>query len=99
MVPVSLKQLLATQNELMRMLIENDVCRGASCPQHPRQQDMDLPYLDFLVTHQPLFSEATNPLEADNWLNTTKSKFGLLHCIEFQKTLYAAQQLQGSVGA
>jgi hypothetical protein len=28
-----------------------------------------------------------------------KSKFGLLHCIEYQKTLYAAQQLKGSAGA
>jgi hypothetical protein len=56
-------------------------------------------YLDFLVTHPPLFFGATDPLEADNWLRTTKSKFGLLHCIEYQKTLYAAQQLRGSAGA
>jgi hypothetical protein len=35
----------------------------------------------------------------DNWLCTTESKFGLLHCTEYQKTLYAAQQLRGAVGA
>jgi hypothetical protein len=35
--PVNLEQLLATQNELMRMLIENDTCRGVGRPQHPRQ--------------------------------------------------------------
>jgi hypothetical protein len=34
---------------------------------------------------------ATDPLEADNRLHTTESKFGLLHCTEYQKTLYATQ--------
>jgi hypothetical protein len=28
-----------------------------------------------------------------------ESKFGLLHCTEYQKTLYAAQQLKGTAGA
>jgi hypothetical protein len=32
---VSLEQLLATQNELMTLLIQNEACRGAECPQHP----------------------------------------------------------------
>jgi hypothetical protein len=39
---------------------------------------MDSSYTDFLVTHPPLFTEASDPLEADNWLCITKSKFGLL---------------------
>jgi hypothetical protein len=38
-------------------------------------------------------------LETDSWLLTTKFKFGLLHCTEYQKTLYAAQQLRGATGA
>jgi hypothetical protein len=40
-----------------------------------------------------------DPLEVDSWLRTTESKFGLLHYIEYQKTLYAAQQLRGTAGA
>jgi hypothetical protein len=59
---------------------------------------MDSSYLDFLATRLPIFAEAMDPLEADNWLCTTESKFGLLHCTEYQKTLYVAQQLRGSVG-
>jgi hypothetical protein len=51
------------------------------------------------VTHLPLFSEGKDPLEVDDWLYTTESKFSLLHCIEYQKTLYAAQQLRGPAGA
>jgi hypothetical protein len=38
-------------------------------------------------------------LESDDWLCTTESKFSLLHCTEYQKTLYAAQQLRGPAGA
>jgi hypothetical protein len=41
----------------------------------------------------------TDPLEANHWFRVTKAKFGLLHCSEFQKTLFAAQQLRGSASA
>jgi hypothetical protein len=58
-----------------------------------------LSYSDFLAIHPPVFAYATDPLEADSWLRTTESKFRLLHYIEYQKTLYVAQQLQGSAGA
>jgi hypothetical protein len=51
------------------------------------------------VTHPPLFSRGKNPLEADDWLRTTESKFNLLYCTEYQNTLYVAQQLRGPVGA
>jgi hypothetical protein len=97
--PVSLEQLLATQNELMTFLIQNETCRGAERPQHPRYQDMNTSYSEFLVTHPPLFSGGKDPLETDDWLRTTDSKFSLLHCTEYKKTLYAAQQLRGLAGA
>jgi hypothetical protein len=41
--------------------------------------------------HPLTFTEVLDPLEVDNWLHITESKFWLLHCIEFQKTLYMAQ--------
>jgi hypothetical protein len=96
--PVSLEQLLATQNDLMRSLIENDERRGA-VRQQPRHQERDSSYSDFLATHPSVFADATDSLEADNWLHTTESKFGLLHCIEYQKTLYTSQQLRSAAGA
>jgi hypothetical protein len=34
-------------------------------------------YIDFLATHPPMFAEATDPLEVDNWLRIIESKFGL----------------------
>jgi hypothetical protein len=87
--PVSLEQLLATQNDLMRKLVKNDWCHGAEC-QQPRHQERDSLYSNFLATHPPVFADATDTLEADNCLHTTESKFGLLHYTEYQKTLYAA---------
>jgi hypothetical protein len=96
--PVSLEQLLATQNDLMRRLIENDERRGAE-HQQPRHQERDSSYSDFLATHPPIFTDVTNLLEADSWLCTTDSKFGLLYYTEYQKTVYAAQQLRGAARA
>jgi hypothetical protein len=62
-------------------------------------QERDSSYSDFLATHPPVFADATDPLEVDSWLCTTESKLVLLHCKEYQKTLYAVQQLPGSAGA
>jgi hypothetical protein len=96
--PVNLEQLLATRNNLMKRLIENDERRGAE-RQQPGHQERDSLYSDFLVTHPLVFADATDPLEADSWLRTTESKFGLLHYTEYQKTLHTAQQLRGTAGA
>jgi hypothetical protein len=91
----SLEQLVATHNDLMRTLVENDERRGVE-RQQPRHQERDSSYSDFMVTHPPVFADATDPLEADSWLHTTLSKFGQLHCTEYQMTLYTVQQLRHS---
>jgi hypothetical protein len=54
----------------MRRLLENDKRHGAE-RQQPRHQERDSSYSDFLATHPPVFTDATYPLEADNWLHTT----------------------------
>jgi hypothetical protein len=79
--------------------VQNEAHCEAGHPQHYRQQDMNTSFSDFLATHPPIFSGAHDPLDADDWLHTTKSKFGLLHYTEYQKTLYDAHQLRGPVGA
>jgi hypothetical protein len=63
--PVSLEQLLVTQNDLMRRIVENDESRGAE-RQQPQYQESDSLYLDFLATHLPVLANATDPLEADS---------------------------------
>jgi hypothetical protein len=68
--------------------------------QQPRQhQQHEMSYSGILVTHPHVFAKATNPLEADSWLRMTEAKFGLLCYSETQKTLFASQQLCGSVSA
>jgi hypothetical protein len=94
---VSLEQLLAMQNELMRVLTENLMQREVHPPH--RQPGVETSYIDFLATHPPTFAEAIDPLEGDNWLCIIESKFGLLHYTEIQKTLFVAQLLHGLVSA
>jgi hypothetical protein len=80
----------------MRVLTEILMHCGVSQPHHQSVMDS---YTDFLATDPLMFTEAPDPLEVDNWLRMIESKFGLLHCTEFQKTLYMAQQLCWSISA
>jgi hypothetical protein len=58
--PVSLEQLLATQNDLMRRLVENDEHRGAE-RQQPRHKERDSSYSDFWqLTHQSVLMQLTH---------------------------------------
>jgi hypothetical protein len=76
--PINLEQLLATQNDLMRRLVENDEHHGVE-RQQPRHQERDFSYSDFLSTHLPVFADATDPLEVDSWLRTNRRLF-MQHC-------------------
>jgi hypothetical protein len=63
---VSIEDLMATQNVLMRVLMRNEVHRGADHLQHHRQQDMNTSYSDFLATDPSIFSGAKDPLNVDD---------------------------------
>jgi hypothetical protein len=78
--------------------MQNEVHCGMDRPQHQRQQDVNTSYSDFLASHMPIFSGTKDLLDANDWLRTTKSKFGLLHCTEYQNSLYATQQLRSPAG-
>jgi hypothetical protein len=92
MAPVSLEQLLPPLNAIVQKLAAIDERQAWQSQSH--QQSQESSYFDFLATQHPEFAEAMDPLEATNWLQVTESKFGLLHCTELQKTLFAAQQLR-----
>ncbi|XP_066320609.1 uncharacterized protein [Miscanthus floridulus] len=63
---------------------------------HHRQEAT---YVDFTGTRPLVFTKADEPLEADDWLCTMEQKFDLIPCTEFQKPVFAAQQLRGAAGA
>jgi hypothetical protein len=44
-------------------------------------------------TRPPIFKEATEPLETDEWINTMEQKFRLLRLSNNLKAEYAANQL------
>jgi hypothetical protein len=85
------------QTELLRQLMANSAhgVHGARNAPTPTLTTYD----DFVAIHRQLFTEVGEPLEADHWLRVIESKFGLLHCMEVQKTLFTAQQLRGDTSA
>jgi hypothetical protein len=55
-------------------------------------------FKDFMDTRPPIFKEATEPLDAEEWINTMEDKFRVLRLTEVLKTEYATHQLQGPAG-
>jgi hypothetical protein len=97
-----------TPTELMALLVEgqrtmanalrtiaNRDARGARQGPVPNQYS---DFKDFLDTRPPLFKEAKEPLQADEWLNTIEQKFRLLRPTDELKTEYASHQLHGLAG-
>jgi hypothetical protein len=64
--PVSIEDLLATQNKLMRVLVRNEANHGVERPQHHKKQNMNMSYSDFLATHPLDFSGEKDLLDADD---------------------------------
>jgi hypothetical protein len=52
-------------------------------------------FKDFMDARPPIFKEATEPLDAEEWINTMEDKFCVLRLTEVLKTEYATHQLQG----
>ncbi|WVZ96866.1 hypothetical protein U9M48_042449 [Paspalum notatum var. saurae] len=65
-----------------------------------RRDPQEISYTDFAALQPPIFTVATNPLDADDWLRIIESKFSLLpQLTEQQKARFAAQCLHGPSGA
>jgi hypothetical protein len=91
--PPSLAQAIASvleshdvQTKLLQQLVTNSTCGGNGARNAPAPAPTT--YSGVMAMHPPLFPEAGEPLEADHWLRVMESMFGLLHCIEVQKTLF-----------
>ena len=50
-------------------------------------------FKDFMDIRPPIFKEAIEPLDAEEWINTMEDKFRVLRKIEVLKMEYAAHQL------
>jgi hypothetical protein len=49
-------------------------------------------------TRPPIFKEAIEPVDAEEWINTMEDKFRVLRLTEVLKIEYTAYQLQGPAG-
>ncbi|XP_066358281.1 uncharacterized protein [Miscanthus floridulus] len=72
--------------------IADNTYRGLNPGGHEANQDSS--FKDFMDTRPPIFKEATEPLDAEEWINTMEDKFRVLRMTEVLKTEYAAHQLQ-----
>ena len=83
---------------LLRELAQSNqnMMQGNRGRNHPRHEAT---YVDFTDTRPPVFTKADEPLEADDWLRTMEQKFDLIPYTEYQKPIFAAQQLRGAAGA
>jgi hypothetical protein len=77
------------QGDLLREVLQQSAGRNAhrGLNTGPPQNST---YAEFLATHPPVFSEAAEPLDTNNWLGTIEYKFRL-HCTAIQKTLFMVQ--------
>ena len=101
--PSTPAELLATLVEGQRMLNEAmqtmaQQNRGGRHAHQGREANQYSNIKDFQDTKPPLYKEAVEPLEADEWLNTLEQKFHLLRVTEELKAEYAAHQLEGKAG-
>jgi hypothetical protein len=80
--------------DAMRQLVNRDAQHGRPGPDLNQYSD----FKDFLDTKPPLFKEAEEPLQANEWLNTIEHRFRLLHLIDELKTRYASHQPHGPAG-
>jgi hypothetical protein len=49
---------------------------------------------EFLKGHPLVFTHATDPLEADDWLRAVEKQLNIAQCNDQQKVLFASGQLQ-----
>jgi len=87
----------------MKRKMEEALCHIADNTRHNHnlgghEMNQNSTFKDFMDTKPPIFKEAIEPLEADEWINTLEQKFRLLRLTEELKIEYAAHQLQGPTG-
>ena len=90
-----MEQMQRNMEEALRNIADN-TRRGDN--QGGREVNQYSSFKDFMDTKPPIFKEALEQLEADEWINTMEQKFRLLRMTEELKAEYVAHQLQGPVG-
>jgi hypothetical protein len=94
-----MEQLLATQNQLMQAVLQT---LNQLQPNHQAQQQHQPPpppqsrLGEFLQTRPTTFSQAKDPMEAEDWLKGVEKKLMIAQCMDHKKVLFATHQLYGT---
>ncbi|XP_066311225.1 uncharacterized protein [Miscanthus floridulus] len=75
--------------------LENQLKAQQETIKRHRAADVETRPENFQNGCPPVFSRATDPLEADDWLRAVERKLNIAQCDNQQKVLYASGQLQG----
>jgi hypothetical protein len=93
----NLEQLLITQNQLMQAMLQtlNNMQpnqQQAPPPPPPHQSRL----VEFLRTRPTTFSQAKDPMDAEDWLKGVEKKLVIAQCTDREKILFVAHQLYGT---
>jgi hypothetical protein len=91
----NLAQLITTQNQLMQAMLQtlnNMQPNQQQAPPPPHQSRL----VEFLRTRPTTFSQAKDPMEAEDWLTGVEKKLVITQCTDREKVLFAAHQLFGT---
>jgi hypothetical protein len=85
-----MEQLMAMQGQLMQTMmqhIQHQPARGPP-PAHVRDKRAE-----FMKGYPLVFTHATDPLEADDWLRAMEKQLNIAQCNDLEKVVYASGQL------
>jgi hypothetical protein len=98
---VNLEQLITTQNQLMQAVLQtlnnmqsNQQAHQQQAPPPPPPYQSHL--AEFLWTLPTTFSQAKDPMEAEDWLKGVEKKLVIAQWMDREKVLFAAHQLFGT---
>jgi hypothetical protein len=91
-----LEQLLTTQTQLMQAMLQTlnnmQPNQQQAPPPPPPHQSL---LVEFLRTRPTTFSQAKDPMDAEDWLKGVEKKLVIAQCTDHEKVLFAAHQLYG----
>jgi hypothetical protein len=92
-----LEQLLTTQTQLMQAMLQtvnNMQPNQQHVPPPPPPHQFRL--AEFLRTRPTTFSQAKDPMDAEEWLKGVEKKLMIAQCTDREKVLFATHQLYGT---
>ena len=90
--PPTLEQVLIMQAQMLQTMQQTLVNMQAAQPQAPPPLPRDR-LGEFQRTKPPNFSQAVEPMDADDWLKSVEKKLQVVQCNNCEKVLLASHQL------